>query len=133
MTTTHDFKGALSCEICGMPHATHTNSGHSPPLDKQGQEDLNDWLQNTAAAIAVMVIDKRADYGTMNINMTGQAGVATRALDKVARILHITKKRETPPDNPTDRIIFEPLVDSWRDLAGYALIGLWLEETGEPW
>lgn len=71
------------------------------------------------------LLAKRADYGTANINATGQYGVAVRLLDKISRLLNLTD-----PANQTDPN-YEAVIDTWRDIAGYGVIGMALEKEGK--
>lgn len=86
------------------------------------EEELRAWLHLAIDHIAEMVLEKRQDYGSDNINMTGRYGVAVRLLDKVSRLLNLIRSGEAN---------FEPEDDTWRDIAGYALIGLRMKEKGE--
>jgi hypothetical protein len=72
-------------------------------------------------------VRKNSDYGSAAIALTGMRGIATRTWDKMARILNlsgfrfdISNVKLTTASQPK----YESLLDSWRDLAGYALIAL---------
>lgn len=58
---------------------------------------------------------KSEDYSRDNIALTGQSGVAARAMDKVARLVNLTNSGQIPN--------FETLEDTFRDLFNYAVIG----------
>lgn len=63
---------------------------------------------------------KQRDYGHQNINGFGIVGVAVRMCDKIARLKNLTRpERAGQASN-------EPLIDTWRDIAGYATIALML-------
>lgn len=67
----------------------------------------------------VLAARKQADYGSDNINMTGLYGVAVRMLDKVSRLINLTKKEEDVEDHHID----EALTDTMMDLSNYGIIG----------
>jgi hypothetical protein len=85
-------------------------------MDRPGswEEAVTDYL----GTLHTTLVSKQRDYGHENILWGGQFGVLLRAHDKVARIKNLLDKIR--PSN-------EPLVDSWLDLAGYAIIGAMLE------
>jgi len=86
--------------------------------------------------IATMLIRKRRDYGALNIAgfpLGADVFLAAQAWNKTTRILNLMERKGEPAN--------EPLADSWRDLAGYAVLALllqrgWLlssrEEACEP-
>jgi hypothetical protein len=65
------------------------------------------------------IAKKQHDYGHENIIWGGTDGVILRMHDKIARIENL-QRREVSAHN-------ESLADSWLDIAGYAVIGLMLE------
>jgi len=70
--------------------------------------------------ICQTVISKQADYGQRNITDFGEIGIIIRMNDKFARLKNLTTKKK-PPRNETK-------TDTWRDIAGYAVIALMLEK-----
>lgn len=80
-----------------------------------------------------LLIGKQQDYGHENILQFGLTGVAIRMTDKIHRLQTLLKNK-TEPQN-------ESLLDTWRDLVGYATIAQMLDintftlelkgETGE--
>jgi hypothetical protein len=58
---------------------------------------------------------KQADYGSNNISVTGLYGVAVRCLDKVSRLLNLTKGRSN--------MVSESVDDTLADLSNYGIIG----------
>lgn len=66
--------------------------------------------------LAQTLIMKRRDYGKGNIAKYGSLGIIVRADDKLSRLHNLTEKLDVGPT-------YEPVIDSWADLAGYALIG----------
>lgn len=72
----------------------------------------------------VLLFDrKQQDYGPGNIADFGTYGVVVRMNDKFRRIAHLYKVRRRRPAN-------ESILDSFIDIADYALIA-YLLETGE--
>lgn len=69
-----------------------------------------------ALEIAELLDRKRADYGTENIKKFGSYGVLVRVSDKVERLINLSKRNDKPN--------FESIEDSWRDIAGYAILAL---------
>lgn len=87
------------------------------------EDELYERLGELATEVVALVVEKRKDYGTANINMTGRPGLATRMVDKTARLYNLATAEERPR--------FETYRDTLLDLVGYGLIGLFLEEHGE--
>lgn len=56
---------------------------------------------------------KQHDYGHENINAFGLLGVAVRLHDKIARLRNLSAKGD---------VMNEPLLDTWLDMVGYAVI-----------
>ena len=69
-----------------------------------------------ALEIAELLDQKRADYGTENIKKFGNYGVLVRVSDKVERLINLSKRNNKPN--------FESVEDTWRDIAGYAILAL---------
>lgn len=65
---------------------------------------------------------KQKDYGSKNIsaNPTPEYAVAIRANDKVQRLMNLLYDSKEPQN--------EPVVDAWKDLVNYGLIGLLVHE-----
>ena len=89
-----------------------------------------------AACECVQLFDtKQLDYGSSNITLNGELGVAVRLQDKVGRMRHILLKELTGKV----RVNHESLEDSFKDAANYGMIGLLLlggcgsEATGPSW
>lgn len=75
-------------------------------------KSIGEW--NTEQMIELLV-SKQTDYGHDNINRFGVVGLIVRISDKVARLTNL-HRRNTSPKN-------ESVLDTWRDLFGYAVIG----------
>jgi len=83
------------------------------PIGVSGNEELErSWLIS-AQHIFQMFCSKQKDYGPENIARGGELGVVVRAQDKVARLQNLQGK---DPD-------YEPIEDTWLDLADYGIIG----------
>ena len=79
---------------------------------------FEDACRKVAGQIADLVIKKQKDYGHDNINAFGELGLVVRTNDKIARLRNLHGKEG----------VTEPRIDAWRDIAGYALIALMLDE-----
>lgn len=71
---------------------------------------LNMWHPQ---AFLRTLCSKQHDYGHENINAFGMLGVAVRLHDKVARLRNLSSK---------EAALNEPLLDTWLDMIGYAVI-----------
>jgi len=71
---------------------------------------------HVADEIAELLDQKRADYGTENIKKFGSYGVLVRVSEKVERLINLSKRNDKPN--------FESIEDSWRYIAGYAILAL---------
>lgn len=82
-----------------------------------------------ACEIAELLERKQADYGSNNIAKFGTKGVLVRVSDKVERLVNLTWDNDKEPN-------FESVEDTWRDIAGYAILALlelnkdWAAEEG---
>lgn len=65
---------------------------------------------------------KNADYSSTNLLVEGSRGVATRLVDKVARLRHLLSK-----DGSAN---YESIMDTFGDVANYGLIGQLIESGG---
>ena len=84
-------------------------------------------IYDISEELAELLIKKHHDYGPDNINRSPYGaiqGLVVRMWDKVARIVNLTK-------NGTDAKN-EPLEDSFKDLANYAIIGLMVSRGKWP-
>ena len=70
--------------------------------------------------LAVILFQKNTDYGNA-IAETGVAGCEVRLYDKLKRLRNII-------ENGHNKVLDEPLEDSFWDTAGYAILRLMLEE-----
>uniref|UniRef100_A0A6M3IHB2 Nucleotide modification associated domain-containing protein n=1 Tax=viral metagenome TaxID=1070528 RepID=A0A6M3IHB2_9ZZZZ len=74
-----------------------------------------------ALELAELVIKKHQDYGEENILTFGELGVLVRCSDKVARLRNILQNNLT--------VQYEGKMDSWKDLGGYSIIALMLNNN----
>lgn len=82
-------------------------------------ETFDDSIKQIALEIAELVISKQKDYGTGNILKSpagAEPGIVVRVGDKLNRLWNLLTTGQTPKN--------EPLEDSWKDVAGYALVAL---------
>ena len=70
---------------------------------------------DVAEEIAQLLDRKRADYGIDDIKKFGSLGCLIRTSDKVERLINLRQKKTAN---------FETLEDTWRDIAGYAVLAL---------
>jgi len=75
--------------------------------------------EETALQVARVVIAKQYDYGHDNILAFKEQGLVVRLWDKVNRLKNLVWK-DTKPKN-------ESITDTFTDIAGYAIIGLMLD------
>ena len=80
--------------------------------------------QLRAACECVQLFDtKQMDYGSTNIAACGEMGIAVRLQDKVSRMRNLLLK-ELKNEGDANH---EPLEDTYKDAANYAMIGLLLK------
>lgn len=87
------------------------------------EEDVFD----VAFELANLLIKKHNDYGPKNITQSpygSTQGLIVRMWDKIARIVNLTDKKRHAEN--------EPLEDSFKDLANYAIIGLMVQRGKWP-
>lgn len=70
-----------------------------------------------AIEVATTLIEKHKDYGVDNILIFKEQGLVVRMWDKVSRLKNLVWKGTTP----------ETVEDTWKDMAGYAIIGMMLQ------
>jgi len=86
---------------------------------------FDEALRKVANDVVELVLGKQADYGHDNINIYGEMGIKVRTSDKKERLKNLLSKID---DKLQSRPLNEPLKDSWRDIAGNALLALMLDE-----
>ncbi len=62
---------------------------------------------------------KNEMYGDGNIDKIGAPGILTRIEEKTERLKHLIENNINPEE--------EPIEDTWKDIAGYAIIGLMVQ------
>ncbi len=84
---------------------------------------FDDWAWDKDE-MAELLASKQHDYGHRNITSFGLVGVAVRMSDKIARLENLIIR--------DDDAVNEPLMDTYRDIVGYAVIaGMLLNNTFE--
>lgn len=78
-------------------------------------------IEQACTELAQTLIMKTRDYGRGSIDEFGQLGVLVQIGNKYNRLKNLI--------NSGEEAQFEPIEDSWKDLAGYAVIG-WLNSQG---
>ena len=76
-------------------------------------------LDKALAEIRALLIKKHHDYGPRNLARFGMLGILVRLSDKLERLINIQQSQAMVED--------ETIVDSLRDLAGYAVQAILLE------
>jgi hypothetical protein len=93
-----------------------------------GNPELEMHMAKIFAEVFEVWKTKQHDYGPSNIAQMGEVGVATRANDKVQRLMHLDGSEAAN----------EPIIDSWLDLCDYGAIGaavhrgLWPKPAPRP-
>ena len=80
---------------------------------------FNEAVHKIADEVADLVISKQKDYGSGNIFKSPagpEPGIVVRVGDKLNRLWNLLTSKKAPQN--------ESLEDSWKDVAGYALIAL---------
>jgi hypothetical protein len=86
-------------------------------IEEPSKFELDVW--ETYDELAELLLTKHKDYGPKNISDSPGGpinGLRVRMHDKLARINNLTDNNLTPEN--------EPLEDSFKDMANYAIIGL---------
>jgi hypothetical protein len=76
-------------------------------------------LHNICKELDELIQKKNKMYGDGNVDKMGKPGVITRIEEKIERLKHLLKTNYNPEE--------EPIEDTWKDIAGFAIIGLMLE------
>ena len=85
---------------------------------ESGDADLERAMANTLNSLFVLFKKKQRSYGPGNIATFGELGCLIRAYDKVQRLKTLLY------DKIKDPIEDETMIDTWMDLADYALIAI---------
>ena len=86
---------------------------------RQSDGTFDQACRNIALEVARTVIEKHKDYGPDYILVFKEQGLIVRMWDKIGRLKHLLWKEKDPKH--------ESIEDSFKDLAGYAIIGLMLQ------
>ena len=101
-------------ETPAVPVATW-DAADEEPIPYQLAEALSEH-QRVADEVVQLLDSKHRDYGTDNIRKFGSYGVLVRVSDKVERLINLSDRGTEP--------LFETTEDTWRDIAGYAILAL---------
>lgn len=77
-------------------------------------------------AMAHLLTRKRRMYGETNLDLFGSMGILIRASDKVYRLKSLMEDPHSPIDAG------DSYEDAWRDLIGYAMLGLYYFRREHP-
>ena len=80
--------------------------------------ELNDWSVDDMVGLMAR---KQHDYGHINVEKFGAAGVKVRLWDKISRYVNLTQKVTTAPKDDVG-IREDPIVDTLVDIIGYVTI-----------
>lgn len=84
---------------------------------------FNENTKRKTDHLAKLVVKKQKDYGVKNIlnsPVDPRLGIIIRLNDKLQRAAHLIQKGKIPEN--------ESLIDTWKDIAGYGLIGWMVED-----
>jgi len=82
------------------------------------QNSFDAVCKSIASELAELVIAKQKDYGKQNILEFGEHGILVRSNDKFARLKNLILNSKDPQNEPID--------DTLKDIAGYAIVWLML-------
>ena len=85
-------------------------------MKKQNPKTFDEAAHIVANEIADLLTMKNQDYGAGTFGEFGEMGVLIRANDKTQRLKHLLSSKKNPH--------YEATSDSWRDLAGYAMLAI---------
>lgn len=83
-------------------------------------ETFEESVDKILGELRSLLLRKHKQYGPKNVLVFGKMGVMVRMSDKMNRIINLWEKRKEPED--------EPLIDSYKDIACYAIIWLLLHD-----
>jgi hypothetical protein len=89
------------------------------------QTDMGREIIKAALECIKLFDNKQQDYGSANILMSGELGVACRLQDKASRIRHILIKQL----KGDTKINYESLEDAYIDVANIGMIGMLLSRN----
>ena len=76
-------------------------------------------MEKICKEIEELLKRKNEMYGDGNIDKMGKPGVIMRITEKIERLKHLLKNNLNPEE--------ETLEDTWKDIAGFGIIGLMLQ------
>ena len=84
------------------------------PTDDELKARVRHEVQQVMQEVEALLDDRNTKYGITNIGTFGEMGCLVRASDKLARLRYVVGK-------DVDEAVAD---DAWRDLVGYAILGL---------
>ena len=78
-----------------------------------------DEMEKILKEMGKLLRKKNEMYGDGNVDKMGKDGVLMRIIEKTERLKHLFKTQNNPNE--------EPIEDTWKDIAGFGIIGLMLE------
>ena len=78
-------------------------------------------LEDVCIRLMQLLIKKHRDYGTNNLLKFGTFGILVRSSDKIERLVNLQNRKESVED--------ETILDTWMDVAGYALQAIMMLEN----
>jgi len=93
-------------------------------------ENFEQAVHRVVSEIAELVIRKQHDYGHGNILAFGETGIIVRMSDKMERIKNFYHKEQAAmlQGKKLPSAQNEPKIDSFTDMAGYAIIELMIDK-----
>lgn len=89
------------------------------------QKYFQDAVTEQATDLVETLIRKQLDYGGQPIARWGLQGIVIRLSDKLERIINLQQLKKDPE-------VSESIEDTLRDIAGYAILGLLVEQGDFP-
>ena len=98
-------------------------------VDKDAPKTFEEAVHKMASQISEVVIRKQKDYGHQNILAWGELGIKVRLSDKIARINNLyIREQQALLEDKSFEAQNESVVDTFTDVAGYAIIALMLKD-----
>lgn len=85
--------------------------------DRPQPETFEQAVDITLAELREILLSKRRDYGSGNIEAFGEIGVLVRVSDKFARLKNLLYDNPGEPQNET-------IEDTWADLSNYGILAI---------
>lgn len=89
-------------------------------MDEEKITYYEESLEDICVRLMQLLVKKHKDYGTGNLLKFGSFGILVRVSDKVERLINLHNKPEAVEN--------ETILDTWMDVAGYALQAIMMLE-----